>query len=260
VRLQPAPIFIVSAGQTEQKVIPLDASGTQGVPTTVLTQTIGAEILPVKFTKLTSSIVESFNNDVKVSTTNFGAQIWTGQHVEITTGMINRASEAPGNSPLDTRSAQIALRPMKLLTVTGGCTWNPETNGVVQQALRQELGLNANLGSIQVGSTYMLTTLNGLSTADAMDPQYGQVSLSLGFKFSRYTNLSGTYKDELRYHSAMDYASTLLPQYLRSYGLGLTHNLGSSLNLTLGGSLTDDRSKINQPTDVKGEAKLGLRF
>ena len=260
VRLQPAPIFIVSAGQTEQKTTPVKADGTTGAAVMSLTQTATAEIVPMAGTKVTSSLAETTSNDVKVSSTNFTGQVGAGKKVEITTGVTNRSSEAPGSTILDTTRTQIALRPLPNLTLTGICTWNPEDNGVVRQALRQEVGFTATSGNFDVGSSYMLTTLNGVPKAYVLDPQFGLVSVSLGMRLGKFTKMSGSYKDSLRYRSVVELAPTLLPQYFRSYGMGFTHDLGSALNLALGGSLTEDRSKGNVPTDIKAEAKLGVRF
>ncbi|MDX1933331.1 MAG: hypothetical protein SFU56_12050 [Capsulimonadales bacterium] len=260
VRLQPAPVFVVSAGQSERKVLPVREKGTSGTPSTVLSQNVGAEIVPLPGARFTGSVTETLNDGIKNSTTGFSGQLGAGKRIEITGGIINRSSDANGPGPLDTTRARVALRPLKVLTVTGAYTWNPEENGTVRQALRQELGLSASLGAIELGSAYSMTTLNGIAGEDVFDPQFGTVSLSLGLRFSRYTSLSGSFKDSLRNRSAVELTPSLLPQYLRTYGLGLTHSLGSSFNFALGGSLTEDRSGANQPRDVRGEARLGLRF
>jgi hypothetical protein len=262
VRLQPAPIFVLSASQTEQKVKPVAPDGSTSAGNTVLTQTATAEIVPMPGTKMTSSLVETTNNNIKVSTTNFGAEVGTGKNVEFKANVINRSSEAPGNSPLDTTQTQVALRPLRSVTLTGAYVWNPidPANGAIQQASRQEFAVTAKMGAVEVGSGYTLTTLNGRAKADQEDPQFGTVSLTLGMRFSRFTHLTGAFKDSLRYADATQVVPNLVPKYLRTYNVGLTHDIGSAFNLTLGGAVIDDRSRAKAPSDVKAEAKVGVRF
>ncbi|MDX1934314.1 MAG: hypothetical protein SFU56_17060 [Capsulimonadales bacterium] len=262
VRLQPAPIFVVAASQTEQKVTPLSATGETGTTSTVLTQTASAEIVPMPGAKVTSAIAETTSNDIKVSTTNFGAEVGTGKPVEIKANVINRSSEATGARSLDTTQTQVALRPTKHLTFTGSYIWNPvdPKNGAILQEYRQEFGVTANMGAVEIGSGYALTTLTGLAKDDVDDPTFGTFSLTLGLKFSRFTRFSGAYRDSLRNESLADLAAARMPKYLRTYNLGLTHDIGEAFNLSLGGAVTDDRSRAKLPTDVKAEAKIGVRF
>jgi hypothetical protein len=211
---------------------------------------------------MTSAIAETTNNDVKVSSTNFGAEVGTGKNVQIKANVINRSSEAPGNSPLDTTQTQVALHPLKNFTVTGGYTWNPvdPANGTVHQQLRQEVGMTAKMGKMDVGSGYAITTVNGVAKTDTPDPQFGTVSLKLGMNFSKTTIFNGSYNDSLHYHDIMEVVPGQVPKYQRSYTFGLTHNMGPGFNLTLGGTRIDDRSRAQLPTDVKADAKLGVLF
>ncbi len=262
VRLQPAPVFVVSASQSEQRVTPVAANGSTGTTSTVLTQTATAEIVPVPGTKMTSAIAETTSNDVKVSSTNFGAEVGTGKNVEIKANVINRSSEAPGNSPLDTTQTQVALRPLRNILLTGVYTWNPvdPANGSVRQALRQEFAITAKMGALEVGSGYAITTVNGMTKTDCPDPQYGTVSVTLGLRFSRFTHFNGTFNDSLHYHSVEEVIPNQLPKYLRNLTVALTHDIGSAFNVTLGGSRIDDRSRAKLPTDIKAEARVAVRF
>ncbi len=260
-RLQPAPVFVISAEQRAQRVNPIAADGTTGTPQWTTVQTASAEITPMPNTKVTTALTDTVQNDVKVSSTDWNAQLGAGKGIEITTGVTNRSTEVPGASALDTTRAQVALRPLKTFSVTGGYTWNPADNGNVRQALRQEVGMNARLGALEVGSGYALTTVNGVPNADLLDPQFGLISLTVGLRFNKATLLSSTYKDSLMYRSAQEQAPSVVPRYLRILGVGLSQNFGGNLNWSLGGTVTDDRSKApKDANDVKAEAKLGVRF
>jgi hypothetical protein len=261
VRLQPAPVFIIAAEQKAQRVTPVAADGTNGAPQWTTIQTASAEISPLPNAKVTTALTDTVQNDVKVSATDWNAQVGAGKRVEIATGVTNRSTEVPGASALDTTRAQVALRPLSTLTLTGGYTWNPVDNGNVRQALRQEVGLNARVGALELGSGYSLTTLNGVPNADMLDPQYGLVSLTVGLRLNKATLLSSTYKDSLMYRTAEAQAPALVPRYLRVLGLGLSQNFGSDVSWSLGGTVTDDRSKApKDANDVKAEAKVGVRF
>jgi len=260
-RLQPASVFVISAEQKEQRVNPITPDGKTGTPQWTTVQTASAEITPMPNTKVTTAVSDTTQNDVKVSATDWNAQVGTGKHVEISTGVTNRSTEVAGASALDTTRAQVAFRPLSSLTVTGGYTWNPTDNGNVRQALRQEVGLNARVGALEVGSGYALTTLNGVPNADMLDPQFGLVSLTVGLRLNKATLLSSTYKDSLMYRAAQEQAPSLVPPYLRVLGLGLSQSFGGNLNWSLGGTVTDDRSKApKDANDVKAEAKLGVHF
>jgi hypothetical protein len=261
VKLQPDPVFIIGATQSSQKVTPVSPDGKTGAPQLTTVQAATAEIIPVKNAKVTTGVSDTTQNDVKTSAVDWNAQVGTGKPVEITTGVTNRSTEVAGASALDTTRAQIALRPLKTLTLTGGYTWNPVDNGNVRQALRQEVGLNAHVGALELGSGYSLTTLNGLPSADALDPQYGLVSLTVGLRLNKATLLSSTYKDSLLYRSAQGQAPSVVPPYLRVLGVGLSQNFGANMTWSLGGTMTDDRSKAPQDAnDVKAEAKVGVHF
>jgi len=258
-RLQPAPVFVIAATQNTQKVTPVSPEGKTGAPLWTTVQTASAEITPMPNTKVTTALTDTTQNDVKVSATDWNAQVGAGKRVDITTGVTNRSTEVPGASVLDTTRAQVALRPLNSLILTGGYTWNPVDNGNVRQAVRQEVGLSARVGALELGSGYSLTTLGGVPNADALDPQYGLVSLTVGLRLNKATLLSSTYKDSLMYREAQ--AQALVPRYLRILGVGLSQNFGADMSWSLGGTMTDDRSKATQDAnDVKAEAKVGVRF
>jgi hypothetical protein len=265
-RLQPAPVFVITAERRDHTVTPIAADGTEGRPHTVQSQSAGAEMMPVPGAKLTTSVQETTTNDVKVSATNIGATVAFGGMVngaktlEITTGLVNRSTEVVGQDALDTLQTRFALRASKALMFSGGVTWNPEHKGVVSQAQRQELNVNARIGSLELVSGYAITTLNGVKDYDNLDPQFGQVSLTLGLQVNRFTRLNGSYMDSLNWRSARGLPVALVPHYLKSYGLGFTHTPGGDFSLSFGGTITENRAQVKNPTDIKAEAKIGVKF
>ncbi|MES2463497.1 MAG: hypothetical protein V4671_23230, partial [Armatimonadota bacterium] len=72
--------------------------------------------------------------------------------------------------------------------------------------------------------------------------------------------LTGTYKNSFLYGSTNPDAA-IGPRGSLVYGLNYTQNMGDAFSLSLGGSMTDDKTKANAPTQgLKAEAKLGLKF
>ena len=263
VKFKPVAALTVSAEQKQQKEQKTMPDGTvAGVATDASQTALAAEVIPLPSTKLTGSVQTTTLGDVHTSVTDIGAQLGTGRAVEIGGGVTNRSTSAAATVALDTTRAQVALRPLgSAFTLTGGYIWNPEKDGKVSQAMRQEVGVKAHMGALDVGSGYALTTMNGLSLAgDAPDPQFGEVSVTLGLKFSKFTTLKGNYKDSLLYGGAEKQPASLAPRGFRVYGFGLSHSLGSALNISMDGSSSDDKSLATRKNDFKAEAKIGAKF
>lgn len=260
VRLQAAPVFIVSAEKRDFTVTPRNTNGSDGKPTITTSQSLGLDMIPMPGSKLTGVVAETEVNEVKVSSTTWNAQVGTGKSMEFATGVTNRFSEVVGTDPLDTTRASVILRPSKQVTVTSSYTWNPETQGVVSQAHRQEIGLTAKLGTFEMGSGYAITTLNGLANVDNVDPQFAQLTLNLGWIFGRNTKLNGTYQDSLRYRAARTLPANLVPLYVRMINFAFTHTPGPGFNLTLGTIVTDNRADTKIPYETKFEGKMGVKF
>ena len=189
----------------------------------------------------------------KVQATSVAAKIGEGKGVELQQTMVTRNGNMPGTATLDTTDTRLALRLVPGLTLSGALTNNPEQNGQVVQSKRQEMGVNARVGALQVGSGYALT-----ETPSLPGVQNGELSFSLGLRFNRYTTLSGQYKDALCY--GITDATASADRGLRVYSFGLQHDLGTLLNFSLGGSMTETKTPGVAPNDYKAEAKLGVKF
>ena len=243
----------------------------------VIVQTAQAELTPLPNTKITGSIqtTKSEKTDtpdaVKFASSDLSAQIGTGKAVEITGGFTNRSATSTGDekadaiATLNTTRARLALRPFgPALILSGGYTINPlGKDNATLGGERQEYNVDAKIGALTLGSGYALTTVSNfgpLAGTSDDEAQYGEVSLTLGLRFSRYTKLSGSYKDALLYGGADERPLSALPRSARSYGLGLTHQVGSGLSFTMGGTVARDPAQAGKPADIKGEAKLGVKF
>jgi hypothetical protein len=257
IKLQPAPMLTLSAEQKAQKS---SLTTGDGSPVTASQTALAAEVTPLPTTKLTGTLETNTNGDTRTSVTNLNAQVGTGGTLELGGGITDRSNSA--SSTLDTTHAQLALRPLgKAITLTGGYIWNPEKDGKVSEATRQELAVNAKVGALELGSGYSLTTLTGLNLADDLpDPQFGAVSLSLGLRLGKFTTLKGDYHDTLLYAGASRQPQAIAPRGSRGYGLGFTHNVGPAFNLSMNGSVSEDKSQTISTPDYKAQATIGAKF
>jgi hypothetical protein len=259
IKLQPAPVLTLAAEQKAQKVTPLTEKG-EGPAQESVVQSASAELAPLPGTKLVGGVLVSEQGEEKTAATNWQATIGAGKGVEIAGGYTNRSTTVAKGMQLDTTRANVALRPTGGLTLTGGYTVNPEKDGKVSEAVRQEVGLKARLGALELGSGYALTTLTGGLTSITDEPQFGEISVSLGLRFSRFTKLDGGYKDGLLYGGGYDLTAAAAPRAAKVYSLGLSHVVGSAFTFTMGGTVLSDYAKAGTPPAYKAEAKIGARF
>ena len=253
VKLSPAPNLALSAEQTKRVVDPADGkkTGSESVQ-----QSASAELKLVKNTRLTGALARTAENgDTRTVRAEIAGETQAFRYLALAGGVIARDDAATDRDDLDTQRVRLSVQPFAGWSLSGGLIVNPEDNGQVSEAIRQEFGLSGRLGGLDLGGGYALTTLAGTAKpASGMGPQSGELSVAVGLRFSRFTQLTSSYKD------VFTYGTGATPRGLRAYGLGLTHNLGSAMNFSLGGSLTQDKAQVGVSPDVKAEAKLGLKF
>ena len=264
VKLQPSPKVTLSAEQKDQVITPFMPDGTTGTAKNITSLTTGAELTPSPGTKLTGAWQSTEDGTTRVGVNQYGAALGTEKSAFQFTGNLKDRFALGSATPnaaanLDTANAKLALRPFPGFQVTGAYTLNPEDpakQNQISALTRHEYGLAANLGAIQLGGTY------AMSEYDAKNPEaikagaatFGEYQVNLGMRFNRYTNLNGTYKNTFFYGVG--------PKGLQVYTFGLTHNVGSTMNLTMGGSLTSNLAVASGPlrNDYKAEAKVGVKF
>ncbi len=277
--IKPLPNTKLTGSVQTTKTEAVGAAGGDGGPkSSVTVQSAQAELAPLPNTKIAGSVqtIKTEKSDdpdaVKSSVTELSAQIGTGKAFEIAGGITNRSATSTGNetadamATLNTSRARLALRPFgPAVILTGGYTVNPlDKNNQILNGQRKEFGLDTKIGALSLGSGYALTRVSPLFNddpdADTSSGEYGEVSLTLGLRFSRYTQLTGNYKDALMYGNADARPLAGLPRASRAYGLGLTHQVGSGVSFMMGGTVARDPALTGKPADIKGEAKLGLKF
>lgn len=253
VKLSPVPNIALAAEQTRRVVDPADGTktGTESVR-----QSASAELKFLQNTRLTGALARTAENgDTRTTRAEITGETQPFRYLTLAGGVIARADDATEGDDPDTQRVRLSVQPFAGWSLSGGLTINPEDGGRVAEATRQEFGLTGRLGGLDLGGGYALTTLApSAPPAPGVGPQSGELSLAVGLRFSRFTQLTSSFKD------VFTYGTGATPRGLRAYGLGLTHNLGSAMNFSLGGSLTQNKAQVGVSPDVKAEAKLGLKF
>ncbi len=264
VKLQTSPKLVLSAEQKDQLITPLSPGGTAGTTKNITSLTTGAELTPMPGTKLTGLWQSVEDGTTRVGATQYGATLGTEKSTFQFTGNLKDRFSLGSDTPnvaanLDTANARLALRPFSGFQVTGAYILNPEDpakQNQINALTRREYGLAANLGAIQLGGTYAMNeyAANHPDAVKAGAPTFGEYLLTLGLRFNRYTNLSSSYKNTFFYGAG--------PKGLQVYTLGMTHNVGSGMNFTMGGTMTSNLAAVAGPLrhDYKAEAKLGVKF
>ena len=97
VKLQPMPVFTLSAEQKDTKTAP---AGTATTPVATDTKTtLGAEVTPLKATKLTGTMSTDVQGDAHIAVKGLDAQVGTGKAVEIGGGITDRSAESTPSEP-----------------------------------------------------------------------------------------------------------------------------------------------------------------
>ena len=256
VTLQASPSVTITAEQNKQEISTTPKEG-EGVTTQNEQVKAGAKIALAPGTSLSGGIIvdSSAKADTKtdLQATTLTAKIGEGKGVELSQTVVTRAGSATGSATLDTTDTRLLLRPVSGLTLTGALINNPEKNGRITDSTRQELGLKAKIGAMELGSGY---AINELGSQQGW--QTGEFSVSLGLRFDKYTRFTSEYKDGLFWGSA-DGVDTNA-RGVRVFSLGITHNLGSTFNLSVGGDMQKDRSGGFVPDQYKVDAKIDVKF
>ncbi len=255
VTLQPSPSVTIVAEQKKEASTTTAATGDTHTEKDLASA--GAKIALAPGASLSGGVSVQSSADTKTQTgvqaTTLSAKFGEGKGVEVAQALVNRSGNMPGTATLNTTDTRFALRPVRGLTLSGALVNNPEKDGNITQAQRQEMGLSAQVGALKLGGGYTLT-----ETAAQNGLQKGEFSLSLGLRFDRYTQMSGEYRDGLLWGTTE--STQGVAHGLRVYTLGLTRDMGAAFNFALGGTMSQDRTPGATPSDYKAEAKLGAKF
>lgn len=265
-QVQPSSNLTLSLAQNEKSV--LATVGTdkvaEGDKISTASQTVvGANLQLAPNAKVAGSVQQGEQNRGTLAVTNISAQIGLSKKADLTGGVITREASLGGVNDLDTRQLRLALRPSRTLSLSGGVVLNPQdAQGVISEAQRQDVVLTIKQGAWEIGSGYAITTLMGDASNDVrgLALQTGEMSLNLGLRVSPFSRLTGSYKNSFLYGNTNP-DITIGPRGVLVYGLNYTQNMGDAFSLTLGGTMTDNKTKTDATTQgLKAEAKLGLKF
>jgi len=262
VSFKPMPNLTLGLDQKEQMITP---AGTTDPSRVITTQTTSAELQPVPGARLFGARTSAADGTVRSGIHDLGAKIGTDKTLLKLEGSLRDRyhSTQSGAAAADTANASFQVRPLGFLTVTGNYSLNPEDPkkpGSVTPTERREYGVKAKLGMFELGGTYAANELLAGTPADVIAkaggaPEFGEMGLSLGMRFSPNSQLTGGYKDTF-------FNGGPAIKGLATYTLGFTHNMGSRFNFSLNGTIVNNRAIVDPSgrTDYKAEAKLGLKF
>lgn len=181
------------------------------------------------------------------------ATVKPNKFLEFSGGAKLREAVTQGNpdpTAPDTFDLRVALSlPNKVIRLSGGYSYNPEDErGAVTRAKNRNINLQSTLGAFDLGGGYtiqeeLLTT----KVNSALDLQFG-------WRFASTTQIATTFRQTQAFEQNLLSTDT--------YGIRLTHRVGSMLDLMLGGTMTTylrDGAELQKP-DYRAEAKVGIRF
>ncbi len=155
-----------------------------------------------------------------------------------------------GEEDLNTMNAAVVLNPSGFIKVTGEFSSNPEDKkGIVQRENNQKVGLLTDFGSLKLkgGYTQKDSYLAGKRSE--------VTEVGIDVKLSAHGLLTTSYKlDQYREQSVL--ATNI-------YALGYRHQVGSDLDLYIGGTLTtyeENQMYMEGKTAYEAQANLGVRF
>ncbi|HLK55805.1 MAG TPA: hypothetical protein VKU00_04550 [Chthonomonadaceae bacterium] len=176
------------------------------------------------------------------------------RYLEIAGGVRFRDDAADSATPdpdaVNSYTISLALAPWKQLKLTGGYNLNPEaSDGTVRKTEAHTVGMESTLGIISVTGQY------GFEDQYLTLRQSRSLTLGTDLRLTRRDTLTTGYEG----HSLLgsDPSDTII------YKLGYTHHLGSIVDFSVNGTMTQNSPKSGaDPTkpELKAEAKVGLHF
>ncbi len=174
--------------------------------------------------------------------------------LELSGGTRLRDAMLAGNIPdpniANSYNMKFALGPSRLLKLTGSMATNPEAaDGTIRRSLAQNIGIESDFNLVKFTGQY------GYEQLYATPQLSNSMLLGLDFRLSKYDLLSTAWEG----HSLLN--TSLLETSI--YRFGYTRKLGSALDLSFTGSMTQQAvNGVFNPSaqELKAEAKLGLHF
>lgn len=214
-----------------------------------ITREARVDLRPFGHTTISGAYSELESNGTVIARTNdVSASTNPGNFIQLSGGYKQR--QKTGEDDLNTMNAAVVLNPSGFIKVTGEFASNPEDKkGVVQRENNQKVGLLTDFGSLRLkgGYTQRDRYLAGKRSE--------VTEVGVDVKLSAHGLLTTSYKlDENREQSVL--ATNI-------YALGYRHQVGSDLDLYIGGTLTtyeENQMYIEGKTQYEAQANLGVRF
>ncbi|MCS6775105.1 MAG: hypothetical protein NZ557_01045 [Chthonomonadaceae bacterium] len=174
------------------------------------------------------------------------------RHMELTgnarlrSGMRNGL---PDTDLADTYVATLAITPNPQLRLTAGFTQNPGLNDTFRRASLRSIGLETRFGNASLRGKY------GVEDEYVAARLARIAEMALDLRLSRWHSLTTGYQTRSFYGADWLTEDT--------YSFAFRHELGARFNLSLGGSMTlhgRNGTVDNSRTEIRGEARLGVRF
>lgn len=211
-------------------------------------------VLPFGQTKLTGGVQLKSKPGLEQRVGLVDASTRPSRYVEVSGGVRLRDGMVNGSAPdpdsVNGYNVKLAVTPTRRLRLTGSMAHNPDgDDGTVQRKRAQTLGMETSIGILSLkGQVGVEDDYLNAQTANTTE-------WTLGLRLSRYDSLSTGYKGSTLFGSSLSVTDT--------YSLLFTRRFGSTLDFSLGGSMTLNR--LNGQTqwgnsDLKAEAKVGIRF
>lgn len=250
----------VTASLAPAQTVTLNASlnvsqqGTQDVQR----QAAGVTLSPSSALTLNAGIGERNAGASAFTFTTLGAAVRPVRGLELSgtyTGRDARPADTQGVDGLDSTSARVALSPFgSALRLTGSYAQNPDGGGDFARALAQRgLGLETRVGAFNLSGGYNWT--RDLSMPG--DAGGGTaLTVNMGLRSSGATQLMGGCTQTLQGLNAAASGTNL-------YTLGLSHAVGSSVSLSLSGTMQApiiSNSALPAAPNYTANAALGLHF
>lgn len=209
-------------------------------------------VLPFAQTQVTGGVRLSDDPTGDRLTGLLDVRMRPNRHLELTGNARLRSGirhGLPDTELADTYATTLAITPNPQLRLTAGFTQNPGLNDSFRRATLQSIGLETRFGNAALRGRY------------GVEDEYGNARLTrlaemaLDLRLSRWNSLTTGYQTRSLYGTDWLTEDT--------YSFAFRHDLGALFNLSLGGSMTlhgRNGTVDNSRTEIRGEARLGVRF
>jgi hypothetical protein len=207
------------------------------------------EIAPDPVFHFRGSLQSAVTGEQEALTKALSAALKAPRLLEVSSAYKSR--EATTGDALVSRDYVVALTPLRGFKLQGAYRENPEDkNGVVLDQLQRSLGLQSQFGFLGLSGTY-----SSIDAGPAAPGTTSQMELKLTLDLAAKTRFYSGYRER------DSRQASLLRD--RTFSLGFTRSVGSSLYLLLEGEYTlseRDGQPLDDPADARANARFGLRF